>query len=195
MRSKNRDPRILLLLVATLPFVSWISGAIVIGLCRQQWWSLGIGVAVIMFGFQVAGSLLRINNFIFKVCFRPTLANYEFTEWVAVELEKTGTQDKAHVLPDTVALVVRLKDETYDLIKLDGEAFFLDVDNWNFSNVSKLKSTCSILVTDSDGNDVIGYVITPIYKGSTLKIVCEGKLRFQWFLQWLGVEPVVHTNS
>ena len=186
MLSRNHDPRLLLLLVTVLPLASWISGAIVIWLFWNRWWGVSLGIGVIVVGFRLGVFLPKLINSIFGVCFRQTLAETESADWVAVLMEKTETHGSLCVLPHTTGVVLR-KNQSVELVKLDGEVILLDVNNLNFKYVSKTNIACSILVTDSDNSDVIGYVIEPRYKGSIEKIACHGDLTFQWFLEWIGV--------
>jgi len=192
---RNKDPRVLLLLFSFLPFVIWVSGALLIWRFWNQPWGPTSGIAVILFGFAVVRVQDRIIAWIYRMHLRGALAEASPGEWIPVEMEVTGTQDKFHVLPHTVGILQRTADGLV-LRELQGRVVPLPRDQILTTNVSKTNMTCSILVTDRDNNDLIGFVITPRCVGAAMEVAAYGNSRYQWFLQWAGLpRPTFSTKG
>lgn len=180
---RNRDPRFLLLLFSFLPFVLWIGGALLIWQFWKQSWGPMAGVAVVFCGFAVVRQQDRIIAWIYRTHLRGAVADSSPGPWIPVEMEKTGTQDKLHIMPDTVGILQKTGDGLI-LRELQGREFHLARDQVLTTNVSKTNMTCSILFTDRHNNDLIGFVVTPRCIGAAMEVAAYGNSRYQWFLQW-----------
>lgn len=184
---RNRDPRLLLLLFLLVPFVLWIDGALLVWQCWKQ--PLGAtltGVVVVLSGFAIVRQQDLIITWIYRTHLRGAVVDSVPNQWVPVEMERTGTQDKLHVLPDTVGILQKSTDGLV-LRELRGMEVHLARTQFITTNVSKTNMTCSILFADHHNNDLIGSVVTPRCIGASMEVATDGNSRYQWFLQWAGI--------
>jgi hypothetical protein len=185
---RNRDPRILLLILSFLPFVLWVGGVLLTWL----WWKhpLGnlAGAVVFLSGFALVRRLDPIVAWIYRTHLRGLVADCPPDSWIPVDMERTGTQDQLHVLPDTVGIMQRTAAGLV-LRELRGLEIRLARGQFSVANVSKSDLTCSMLFTDQENKDLIGFVVAPRCIGAPMEVAGYGSARFQWFLEWAQVNP------
>lgn len=186
MAMRNRDPRFLLLLFSLVPFILWIGGALVIWQFWQESWGPTVGGIVVASGFGVVRIQDRILAWIYRSHLRGAVAACGRDPWIPVDLEKTGTQDKLHALPDTVGI---LQKSTGGLVlrEMRGREVHLARGQILATNVSKSNMSCAILFTDPDHNDLIGFVVVPRCIGASMEVAAYGHSRYQWFLRWADI--------
>ena len=180
---RNRDPRVLLLLFSFLPFALWIGGAWLIWQFWNQSGGRLTGIAAVLSGFTIVKWQDRTIAWIYRIHLLGALVDSSPGEWIPVEMERTGTQNKLHVLPDTVGILQKTATGLV-LRELHGMELHLAKDETLTTNVSKNNLSCSILFTDRHNNDLIGFVLIPRCTGASLEVAAYGDSRYQWFLKW-----------
>lgn len=180
---RDRDPRVLLLAFSFLPFVLWIGGVLLIWHFWRESWGPVTGIAVVWSGFGVVKRQDRVIAWIFRTHLRRALVDSSADQWLPVSMERTGTQDKFHLLPDTVGIMEKTADGLV-LRDLNGMEYHLTREEAHTTNVSTNNMSCSILFTGRHNNDLIGFVVSPHCIGASLEVAAYGNSRYQWFLKW-----------
>jgi len=141
---------------------------------------------MVLSGFVAVRHQDRIIAWIYRIHLRKAVAEAGPDQWIPVGMEKTGTQDKLHLLPDTVGILQRTM-EGLVLRELRGMEVLLPRSRFLATNLSKSTMTCAILFTDNNNNDLIGFVVTPCCTGASMEVAAYGHSRYQWFQQWAGI--------
>ena len=183
MSKPFKDYRILMLFLSFVPFTLWVGGAIVVW---QFWSTLSLRTAgVVLFGggFFVISKLPKIAGFLFRSAYGSILENVDEKDWLGLDLEKTGTQGKLHMLPQMTGVMI-LESNQIRFVLLDGTEVSVPP-SAKFTKVNKGNVSLAVQVTDENEQDLLGYVFQPQYRGSDMEVVGYADKQFEWFNKWL----------
>ena len=181
------DPRHTILLIVSLPFVCWlggIAGAII-------FWSdpplLLISTITFIGGFVLSFTQLKMFQKIYARHFKREIASLNNdNDWLAIDLEILGTEDKLHILPDDCGIAFK-KDNKVFIETIRGRSFEMNPAECVFVFTSKTSLACTITIINStSGEPVFDYSITPHYKGEETEIPAHSGKKARWFAEWFG---------
>lgn len=181
------DPRYLMLLIVFLPYVFWVGGIV----CIYIFWSnpmiLVISVLSVIFGFRFALLQVKMFHTVYARHFRREIASLDTSDdWLAIDLEILGTEDKLHILPDDCGIVFR-KDNKIFIETIRGRSFEMNPDECIFVFTSKTSLACTITILDiTTGEPVLDFSVTPHYKGEQTEIPAHSGKKAKWFAEWFG---------
>jgi hypothetical protein len=181
------DPRHIMLFIVSLPFVCWfggIAGTIV-------FWDnpplLLTSVIVFVGGFVLSFTQLKMFHKIYARHFRREIAGLDNDDdWLAIDLEILGTEDKLHIFPDDCGIIFK-KDNKIFIETIRGRSFEMNPAECVFVFTSKTSLACTITIINStSGEPVLDFSITPHYKGDQAEIPAHSGKKARWFAEWFG---------
>jgi len=181
------DPRHIMLFIVTLPFVCWlagIAGAVI-------FWSdpplLLISAMVFIGGFILSFTQLKLFHRIYARHFKREIVSLENDhDWLAIDLEILGTEDKLHVFPDDCGIIFK-KDSKVFIETIRGRSFELNPAECVFVFTSKNSLACTITIIDKvSGDPMLDFSVTPHYKGDQTEIPAHSGKKARWFAEWFG---------
>lgn len=128
--------------------------------------------------------LQKILTFSYTNAFAPLIARLHQSDWVGVELEKSGNENKIVILPPDSGILVR-DTKQIRLFSEKGLDQIIDIKTTHFKRVGK-KFTCAVQCLDAEGNDLLGYTMTIGFKNTSPDVGVSGDKRYLHFLRWLG---------
>ena len=181
------DPRHLMLLIVFTPFVCWLGGITCIYLFWGNPMVLAISVVLIILGFRLSFTQLKMFHRIYARHFRKEISSLDKDEdWLAIDLEILGTENKLHVFPDDCGIVFK-KDNKVFIETIRGRSFEMKPEECVFVFTSKTSLACTITIINAvSGEPVFDFSVTPHYKGSETEIPAHSGKKAQWFAEWFG---------
>lgn len=143
-------------------------------------YSVGGGAILLMILMPVS----QITMFGYRYAFATIIAKLEESDWVGVEIEVSGTENKLAIIAPDKGILIRGNNQLR-LISEKGMNCILTIDTTTFKRVGK-SFTCAVQCFDVGGNDLLGYVMTIVYKGQDMSVGASGDKRYEHFLSWLG---------
>lgn len=181
------DPRHIMLFIVFLPFVCWVGGIT----CIYVFWSnpmiLIISALVVVLGFRLSMIQPKLFHSIYARHFRREIASLDSdADWLAMDLEILGTEDKLHILPDDCGIIFK-KDNKVFIETIRGRSFEMNPRECVFVFTSKTSLACTITVLNATTSEaVLDYSITPHYKGDKTEIPAHSGKKAKWFSEWFG---------
>lgn len=182
MKSGYKDFRVYMLILSFVPFVLWIAGAVMLW---SYWNNIPLrflGGGLVAGGFLISSKSPVIFSRMYQWGFASLVDGLDESKWIGLDLEKTGTHDKLHILPDQVGIMIAAPGE-YRVVLLDGSEYSIPPDAV-FTNVNKGNVSLALQVTDENGQDLLGYAFEPKYRGKQLEIAGYADKRLVWFNKW-----------
>lgn len=148
---------------------------------------LVISVLSVIFGFRFALLQVKMFHTVYARHFRREIASLDTSDdWLAIDLEILGTEDKLHILPDDCGIVFR-KDNKIFIETIRGRSFEMNPDECIFVFTSKTSLACTITILDiTTGEPVLDFSVTPHYKGEQTEIPAHSGKKAKWFAEWFG---------
>lgn len=180
------DPRYKVLLIAMSPFICWLGG--IAGIIIFWGNPVVVPLAALLFiaGFPLSVAHLKFIHQIYAGYFRRELEGLQDRDWLAIDLEILGTENKLHIVPDDCGVIFK-KDDKIFLETVRGRTFALAPAELILLFTSKSSLACTITVLNAKTRTpVFDYSVTPHYKGSSLEIPSHAGMKAKWFADWLG---------
>ena len=181
------DPRHIMFFIVLLPFVCWLGGLAGIVIFWSNPMILIISILVIIIGFKFSLMQLKLFHSIYARHFRREIASLESgDDWLAIDLEILGTEDKLHVFPDDCGIVFK-KDNKVFIETIRGRSFEMNPDECSFIFTSTTSLACTItIINKTTGEPVLDFSVTPHYKGEEAEIPAHSGKKARWFSEWFG---------
>ena len=181
------DPRHIMLFIVFVPYICWVSGIT----CIYIFWSnpmiLIISTLLIVFGFRFSMLQSKLFHSVYGRHFRREIANLDGDkDWLAVELEVLGTEDKLHIVSDDCGIIFK-KDNEIFIETIRGRSFQMNPSECVFVFTSKTSLACTITILNATTRKpVLDYSVTPHYKGNQTEIPAHSGKKAKWFAEWFG---------
>jgi len=181
------DPRHIMLFIVFLPYVFWLGGLAGIIVFWSNPMILIISTLVIVLGFRFSIIQLKLFHSIYARHFKREIASLDNDDdWLAVDLEILGTEDKLHIVPDDCGIVFR-KDNKIFIETIRGRSFEMNPAECSFIFTSDTSLACTITIINAiTGKPVFDYSVTPHYKGDQTEIPAHSGKKAKWFSEWFG---------
>ena len=181
------DPRRVMLFIVTLPFVCWLGGIAGVVFFWNDPLLLLVSVIIFVGGFALSFTQLKMFHKIYAKHFRREIAGLDRDEdWLAIDLEILGTEDKLHIIPDDCGIIFK-KDNKIFLETIRGRTFELNPAECVFVFTSQTSLACTITIINStSGEPALDFSVTPHYKGSETEIPAHSGKKAKWFADWFG---------
>ena len=183
------DPRHIMLFIVFLPYVFWLGGLTGIIIFWSNPMILIISALVVVLGFRFSIIQLKLFHSIYARHFKREIASLDSdADWLAVDLEILGTEDKLHIVPDDCGIVFR-KDNKIFIETIRGRSFEMNPAECAFIFTSNTSLACTITIINAiTGEPVFDYSVTPHYKGEETEIPAHSGKKARWFAEWFGCE-------
>ena len=124
-----------------------------------------ISVLLIFLGFRLSVTQLKMFHSIYARHFRREIASLDSdNDWLAIDLEVLGTEDKLHLFPDDCGIIFK-KDNKIFIETLKGKEFEMKPDECVFVFTSKTSLACTITIINAiSGEPIFEYSVTPHYR-------------------------------
>ena len=144
-----------------------------------------ISVLLIFLGFRLSVTQLKMFHSIYARHFRREIASLDSdNDWLAIDLEVLGTEDKLHLFPDDCGIIFK-KDNKIFIETLKGKEFEMKPDECVFVFTSKTSLACTITIINAiSGEPIFEYSVTPHYKGNETEIPAHSGEKAKWFSEW-----------
>ena len=181
------DPRRQMLLIVFTPFVCILGGIAGVIFFWNDTALVLVSIIVIIVGFVFSFTQLKMFHKVYSRHFRREIANLDNDEdWLAIDLEILGTEDKLHILPDDCGIVFRKNNKIF-IETIRGRSFEMNPAECVFIFTSETSLACTITIINStSGEPVFDYSITPHYKGEETEIPAHSGKKARWFAEWFG---------
>ena len=181
------DPRHIMLFIVFLPYVFWLGGLTGIIVFWSNPMILIMSTLLVVLGFRFSIIQLKLFHSIYARHFKREIANLNSDDdWLAIDLEILGTEDRLHIVPDDCGIVFR-KDNKIFIETIRGRSFEMNPAECAFIFTSNTSLACTITIINAiTGEPVFDYSITPHYKGEETEIPAHSGKKARWFAEWFG---------
>jgi len=157
---------------------------------------LVISILLMIFGFRFSLTQVRMFHSVYAKHFKREIASLDSSDdWLAMDLEILGTEDKLHIFPDDCGIIFK-KDNKMFIETIRGRSFEMNPAECVFVFTSKTSLACTITILNSMTREpVFDYAITPHYKGSQTEIPAHSGRKAKWFAQWFGCNIEFKTDD
>ena len=183
------DPRYKALLMSMLPFFFWI--AVIASV--MLFWNYPLTLMIVVIAGLIIGlkwsmaNLNKVHN-IYAEYFRREIAGLDSDDWLAIDLEILGTEDKLHVVPDDCGIIFKKENKIF-IETMRGRSYSMLPAECVFIFTSKTSLACTIsIVNATTGEPVFDYSVTPHYRGDQTEIPAHSGRKARWFAEWFGCE-------
>lgn len=183
------DPRRVMFFIVLLPFVCWLGG--IAGFILFWGDTLFVAMSALLFvlGFTFSLTQLKMFHKVYSRHFRREIASLDSDDdWLAVDLEILGTEDRLHIFPDDCGIVFK-KDKKVFIETIRGRSFEMNPAECTFVFTSNTSFACTITIINRiTGEPVLDFSVTPHYKGVQTEIPAHSGKKARWFAEWFGCE-------
>jgi hypothetical protein len=182
-----QDPRHIMLFIVFLPYLFWLAGLAGIIIFWSNSMILIISILLLVLGFRFSIIQVKLFHSIYARHFGREIASLDSdNDWLAMDLEILGTEDKLHIFPDDCGIIFK-KDNKVFIETIRGRSFVMNPAECVFIFTSKTSLACTITIINStSGEPVFDYSITPHYKGEESEIPAHSGKKARWFAEWFG---------
>lgn len=180
-------PRHIMLFIVFLPYICWLGGLAGIIIFWSNSMILIISTLVIVLGFRFSIIQIKLFHSIHARHFRREIASLDSDDdWLAIDLEILGTEDKLHIFPDDCGIVFK-KDNKIFIESIRGRTFEMNPSECSFIFTSNTSLACTITIINRiTGEPVLDFSVTPHYRGEETEIPAHSGKKARWFAEWFG---------
>lgn len=179
--------RHIMLFIVFLPYICWLGGLAGIIIFWSNSMILIISTLVIVLGFRFSIIQIKLFHSIYARHFSREIASLDSDDdWLAIDLEILGTEDKLHIFPDDCGIVFK-KDNRIFIESIRGRTFEMNPSECSFIFTSNTSLACTITIINRiTGEPVLDFSVTPHYKGEETEIPAHSGKKARWFAEWFG---------
>jgi len=146
-----------------------------------------ISTLVVVLGFRFSITQLKMFHSVYAGHFKREIASLDSdADWLAMDLEILGTEDKLHIIPDDCGIIFKKENKIF-IETIRGRSFEMNPTECVFVFTSKTSLACTITIINAiSGEPVFDYSITPHYKGNETEIPAHSGKKAMWFAEWFG---------
>lgn len=175
----------LALLITFIPTIFWATSLIGLFFFNQSILMVGFFLALIPAGMMATKLQVKHQN----IFFRPIisrLGKLPDDQWIPIELEKSGTEDRLHIVADEFGVIYKSINRLHIITAKREIASGLPEDFLILAKINKYSLSCC-LVGKQDRSPVCEYNFSPKYSGIDLEIAGSSEKRIAWLSEWMGV--------
>jgi hypothetical protein len=155
------DPRYKVLLIALSPFICWLGGIAGIIIFWGNPVLTPVSALLFIAGFPLSLAHLKFIHKTYGRYFRRELDGLKDKDWLAIDFEILGTENKLHIVPDDCGVVFK-KDNKVFLETVRGRSFVISPPECLLLFTSKTSLACTISILNGNtGEPLLDYSVTP----------------------------------